>query len=598
MIITVTPGDPDHTSITLPSGRVITCAFGSETTVEDFDADILFANGWTTATPQQQTVFGGNNRSTTTFTAIAATALSSGRSVSINPSGQAQQTWGPSPNVDNVVTLMDGLSLSNWQEAYQATALILSSSLAVAFYSAAGSLDPNGGAQPLSIDLDTEVITPGPRDTQTPSVDAAVNFTPLTIISANLGTVGAPTGVAMTDKTFVLAFNDSTNSSNFSVACGTVNNDLTINYGDTVQVASQSLQGAEQVNIVKLPGVAAFAMSYWLADTSSWIVIGTVSGTMITLGTPLSTDNLYQMDPLTATALIGCASTGSTIEVAVISVSGTTPTVGTPAVVTPAGVQQPRVAAMSAGSFVMTNSANLSQIWAGTVSGDVADVGDPITIGPTTAGGFISGPFRFTETLAIIGTQFSGSQIIVEVDGLDVDVASGPTALLGLPSSFAVSGNPEGGGATPYATNAPAVLTDALFLFVDNNMTIYESDASGNLSKGVVHPGFKGYWLYPLNAEHALATFVNSIGLMQTRIIGGNAIAADGPAGFVSQDYDEGSTATIQTSGVVSDLTDQAGNTLAPGKPYYHNGDGSITAGNTGHRAGTALSPTSLLASA
>jgi hypothetical protein len=67
----------------------------------------------------------------------------------------------------------------------------------------------------------------------------------------------------------------------------------------------------------------------------------------------------------------------------------------------------------------------------------------------------------------------------------------------------------------------------------------------------------------------------------------------NGPIGFTAAAASEGAKVTIQQNGVASGLSG-----LSPGSSYYYNGDGTLITANTGKKAGTALTTSTLLVAA
>jgi hypothetical protein len=122
-------------------------------------------------------------------------------------------------------------------------------------------------------------------------------------------------------------------------------------------------------------------------------------------------------------------------------------------------------------------------------------------------------------------------------------------------------------------------------------MAIYEGDNSGIYTQSQIqHQNLSGYWLYTLTDGTALAVLSDLNGVVYARVITANPIAPSSPVGFISSSYNQGDMATVQTGGVCPGFSG-----LSPGSKYYCNGDGTVTAANTGQLAGVAKDATNLV---
>ena len=74
-MVTVTPGSPYRTTITVTGRRTYTCAYGSTIQVPDFDAAEMLANGWSGATMPQQTAATANVAMTTSLCRTASSLM-------------------------------------------------------------------------------------------------------------------------------------------------------------------------------------------------------------------------------------------------------------------------------------------------------------------------------------------------------------------------------------------------------------------------------------------------------------------------------------------------------------------------------------------
>ena len=543
--------------------------------------DTLFADarsGYIFYLAQLQAAIGGGGSD---VTLNAATELAAGTSVSVDGSGGANQTWGPAPDVDGLVTLLNGANIGTAQ-GYDGVTLVLSPSKFVVW----GATNSLIGAQACSVDADG-TITPGPVDTSTPSIYVSTDFHILQdgVGGTFLGTGGNPTAAALSANTFLAAYNDGTNSNSFTVAVGSVDSDNNITYGTPVVVDTTPLGDPHMEIVIVVLSATSFALVYAASD--SLIAAGSIVGTDITVGTPVSlsgANNTLTAGMLTSTSVLVGTVVGGVSTVTVASVVGGTGVIlGTP-VGAPDSVNGGHVLVLTPTSFVLseggTTSTGAQQVYAGTVDGTTAEIGLPLAVGQPSPNA-IAGPWRLNATQFLL-TGGLGSPYILTVNGTGVSLTVQPKALsIGLgPGGTTVIGQ---GGGSPIAVNPPAVLSDQMFMFVDNNVSIYQESSSGQVSAPIGHQYFSWYWLFALSPTRALASIIDNSGVFKARVINVNP-SNSGPIGFVAAAASPGDNVTVTTSGIASGFTG-----LTPGANYYHNGDGTITLGNTGRFAGVAL---------
>jgi len=169
-----------------------------------------------------------------------------------------------------------------------------------------------------------------------------------------------------------------------------------------------------------------------------------------------------------------------------------------------------------------------------------------------------------------------GAPQIATVAGTDISIA-------------AVQGAGDGLSANAPTAGPMAVLTDDLFVFSDSRFYIYEGDGSGIFSPEVQHQFLTAYWLYPLDATHALALLQDLTTTSYARVIKANSLNKSPPIGLTAAGATNGNPVTIQNAGVLKGLSG-----LTADARYYANGDGTLTTANTGHLVGTAISSTAM----
>jgi hypothetical protein len=559
--------------------------------VPNFDAAVLTANGWLTVPPGVQiasddyagvvepdgttitvtdegvisSVGGGGGGSTITRTAD--TDIAAGTSVSVNGSGHAVQTWGPAPQIAGTATLFGGAVTDG-----TLTAISLGPS---SFVAANDSLGLQAGS------INGGVVSVG-------AVEASAVSKAIATITygANNGNFQA---VGLTSTSFVAAYNDPT-TGNLNVVVATIDGSNDLEYGTARQVANTPGAFGFAAAIIA-PSSTKFVLTYTDGSGAVWAVAGSVSGSSITLGTPVELTTAGQgaviVELEAASVLIGYQDGNVSNELSLVQV-GITGTALTPSE-TPFNIsadesQPAGLAALTSSSAVLWGVSE--NLYAVEISGATINVGSGVNVN-TAAQGAALYVLNSTTVMGWYTTQ----NFLATVSGLDLDVAL--QAFLFPPGDLGGLGNTTGGKYPNFFGTAAVGLAGDLAIVANINFSIFETNAEAVLSSPVNHQFLTGYWLYTLGTT-ALATLLDINGVAYARVITPNPIN-NGPIGFVNSAVSEGGTATIQTSGIVPDLTDQAGDALTPGTTYYHNGDGSIVTANTGHKAGLALTSSSLL---
>lgn len=521
------------------------------------------------------------------FTAPAATALSAGTAVALNSSGQVQQTWGPAPNINGVVTL------GKLQQYYGNVAPVfqLSTYTFVVFM-------PFTGAFVLSVNPTTAALTAG-------SLNSTVSLGRVLLLSGAFSNVGGiigflPAAASLSASSFAFAYLDPA-TGNIFVAAATISGTTINAVGTGVQIDAQAATAAMIAGL----GSTAFIVTYAGADGAGYAVAATVSGTTITSGTKAEFDgNIYGASFVYKTSSTGALliyTDGNTSQIVarVAGVSGNAVTlnaVSTSADLTFGGSPTDFYTAAQVSSTAYAVAGQYQFNFGGmdllTVSGTtVTWANEPVTV-----------PFLCSIT------PLDASHVIVAGGAVN---ANGPQQL-GLPFAPAVFGIASGAFQQAALVQAPyttvggvAVQSSTSFLFTQQaplilelgdgatgsvDFIIAEGDNLGNVSPGIHHPGFTNYWLFPIDATHALAVLQDASWTLYARVINIEPIAIGGPVGFVAQSYAQSATATVQMGGAVSGFSG-----LTAGDLYYINGDGTLTTANTGHRAGVAISSSAIV---
>lgn len=478
------------------------------------------------------------------ITLTASGAIAAGRAVGVNSSGNAVQGYAGSATVGTRAAFFAGASPSVPPSPF---VVVLGPSNIVLF-------DANGetlGVQACSISGNT--LTPGTPDTSGPSVN----------IGSNIPNCVA----ALTTSTFVMAIDDSITSF-ADLIIGSVSGNA-VSYGTAVIVDIANAFIGAGLTVLKL-SATAFACVYQLGDNSLNIVVGTVSGTTITLGTPVqvlaSVDDLIGAAMLSATAISFAYTVSGISYLAAATISGTTPSPGAPQAL--ASVPTTLIS-LSSTEVAYAAVASTSHIGAASVSGNAVTLGTPITVAANI--GFLS---KMSSTL----------------------FASGSGALGGSPLIFTVAG----GSALSYTQSTTyntltgvsvgSALSSSLIAFFDTASNLYSEDNIGSLSAGAAlgagSPSLRA--IYALDGTHALATYIDG-GEMYGSVVVPSLPWSDS-IGFTAAGASDAAPVIVQTAGKVAGFT-----SLTPSAYYYTANDGSLTLTNTGRPGGLAVSATEIV---
>ena len=554
-------------------------------------------------------VSGTSSAASTTVNLTAGTDIAAGSGVSINSSGNVVQTWGPAPAVDDSVNLFTGMPLPNGGSIPFVTVLDLDDTHFVVFssgnnFNGNSLVGPTGNLGAIACTRTGTTISAG-----------AVNTNAALLQGAQF--------IALSGNSFVVGFMDADNSSNVTYVACTIDGSNNITVGSP---ASTDQAGQYFNNGVALSDTTF--ISNYAEDSTTQVVAGTVSGTTITLGTPVDMPAMpagnvsFNLAAMSSTAFVevyGDSTNNNYMTAVVGTVATRTITFGTPAPLSDwplGGGQWPSVVKMDSTHFIaaseIPNSANgLNEAFAAaaSISGTTITWGTPAIIaspafwmGTTVVSASSEQAMPLVALSATEAVALPGGIAFaaLSLSGTALTVTAGPTLPSKITGSALINLQEAAVNGQNSSLNQVAVVPFGVsnFLIVDLNGEIYEGSTSGLLSPSIQHVTTWLYNLCPQDAGHAIASFIDWAGNLTVRVISAEPLADIGPIGFVSSAVSESGTAAVQTSGVVPGLTDQAGNPLSIGETYYYNGDGSIVTANTGHKAGVALTSSSLLIAA
>jgi len=531
---------------------------------------------------------GGGSSITTTLTAGSAVAAGTVVSMANDGSGNGVQTWGPALDLENVITLLPGAA------------------------------DSSSGNPPVALKLDADhfvAFVPGNEFAPYASavagtIDTASN-PPITIGTPNTSDAGliAPEAAVALDGSTLMVL-----------------------YSGNIEVMTVSGNAFSAINSISFPDSTAWLQAVALSSTlvaalyvdgsnNLSVVAISVSGTTPAAGTGVVLGGaatsapypLYQtIAKITSTSFLAVfsdAGNSHAMTACAGAIVGTVTTLGTPAA-SAIGYFVSQVKILSSTEFAVSfvdksNSLGAVTIGGGTIAGTVvAWGGSPIKIaggcGPSVAGPIQIGPldqvifgsfflpqFSVTFDSSHVGFFFYGSYPAVY--SYSLGNPTGPTNLTPLPVgplSYGLSG--FGVGFPNLVTSAiPFNATTALAATGTNQL--FEFDVSGNVSSFASVPTGWGLTVFPVDSTHALLLFADPVNNVNATIVGYGAIS-NGPIGLTAAGASNGDPLTVVTGGECPGFT-----SLTPGAPYYANGDGTLTHGNTGHHIGKAKNPTTMI---
>lgn len=526
------------------------------------------------------TIPGGGSGNTITLTAD--TNLAAGTAVSLNSAGHAVQTWGPTANATGAAKPFTTTPFPNGIPVLKLDA---NNFVVFATVSGVGTLGAKVGTN------SDGTITFGAANT----APAFLNICQRAVNASGLNATLTSNAAALNASLFVTSYGAGGGVGNATVAAVSIAAQ-TMTVGTPVEVAAQpylvtAFDNCSIQSVIALDA-AHFAMAYGLADGSLWGVIGSVFGTTITLGTArqlaAAGAGTPQVLKSTSSEVIFLYNDGTQMSGVAGSIIGTTLTLGTPvAHATFTGVFQADMLGTSAfivsGAGATVDGVGTSNLVSGTLSGQTIAFGSDVVVAGYNAA-TVGWPRGLSSTRFVVnGIQAGVAPLTGSVSGTAITM----DAAINLTSQLTGFG---GGSAPlqPVATFDYAVLSSTSFMFNDSYSSVYQVQ-SGAMSGEFTHKLF-GYWLYDIDATHALAQLWNLDSTITLRVLSAGADISSGSIGCIAAAVTSGDSATVTLSGACSGFSG-----LTPGTQCFANGDGTITMVNTGHPIGVAQDSSTLI---
>ena len=401
----------------------------------------------------------------------------------------------------------------------------------------------------------------------------------------------------------VTVYRDNSNSLYGTAIVGTVSG-TSISFGTKVVIATGVVGGefsaTYDANAQKLVVVYMGPSFYGNA------VVGTVSGTSISFGTPvvfLSSETypnvVYDSNAQKVVVAYTDGANSYRLGAKVGTVSGTSISFGSEALPGATNIGYRTIAYDSNAQKVVVAGSH-GYAYVGTVSG--------------TSISFGSGVQFETGSINSISSAYDSDAGKVVVTYRDTGNSSRGTAAVGTVSGTSISfGSPvvfESGNTSFVSSTYDTVAKKIVTSYVDNGNSNYGTIISGTVSGTTIsfdtesvfetstintHPAS----VYDVNAQKVVTSYQDngnsSYGTAFVYQTGYTAVnlTAENFIGFVDADYADGATATIQLAGNIDDA--QSG--LTAGQQYFVQNDGTLgtTASNPSVKAGVALSATEIL---
>ena len=410
----------------------------------------------------------------------------------------------------------------------------------------------------------------------------------------------------LTDTTAIVTYRDNGNSG-YGTACILTVSGSSITSGTPVVFESASTY---YISVIRLTDTKAL-VAYQDRGNSSYgtSVILTISGTSISVGTPVvfesASTEYISADMLTATkAIVVYRDASPTYGTAcILTVSGTSITAVTPVVFESASVYYPSVTALSDTKAIVAyydaaNAQNRPFTAAVlTVSGTSISVGTPANVTTTSGIGAHIAITALSTTKALIAYQDNGNSgygtaVVVTVSGTSISAGT-PLVLRSADVEYSSA-------ATLTATKAMVVYRDngnsnygtSVILDVDNTSitkgtaVVFEAAVSRFISLTALTQ-YKALVAYEDSANSKYGTSVILDNVVNTNLTSTNFV------GMSTAAYTNGQTATVAVLGGIS--SNQTSLTIAA--TYYVQIDGTLStvAGNPSVVAGKAVSATTLI---
>jgi len=434
------------------------------------------------------------------------------------------------------------------------------------------------------------------------AVNPITNGTTTTFTTDQIGLTMAAT-YDSSNQRVVVAYRD-TDASNLGYAIvGTVSG-TTISFGTPVQFVAQAVSSiALTFDSTNNKVVLVYNNTF---QSKGYAAVGTVSGTSISFGTAVQVSSgtigwsSAVFDAVNGKVVIAYQSLGSGNAV-VATVSGTSISLGTE--VTFDASNSWYISAVSVGTSKVVIAYSLvstsqGKAIVGTVSGTSISFGTAVAFVASSNGRYISAAYDTTNTKVVIA--YANVNTAPYYGAAIVGTVSGTSISFGTAVQFAASTIVSDVNAA-YSPTAGRVL----ITYSNNSNSYYGTLIVGTVSGTSISFGPSSifsstFTSLPVSVYDSTSTKIvlSSVitGAGQSRVVTigtSTNLTATNYIGISDAAYASGATATIQTVGSVDD----AQTSLTPGLAYYVQTDGTLasTAGSPSVFAGTAVSATQIL---
>ncbi len=296
-----------------------------------------------------------------------------------------------------------------------------------------------------------------------------------------------------------------TGATNLKVVCFTVN---TSNYGSAFTFGTAVSVSTTFVSLNTQDGLACmgtdkFAVTYVEsgATTAVKLVIGTVSGTTITLGTPITARTMGATVQEVAIAQLStdkgvliCGSSTPVVESYAFTVSTTTPTMGAVTTMTSANMTQQikvcNVGALGTDKFAVVGGSNPKYVQIGTVSGTTITLGTATSTGLSPTNDYKSLDIVSPTTDVIVCKFHDGNNIICAT--IATRTPTFGTAIAGSSGNGALYVNSTTEIYVSSASNQIKKITRSGSTLTDSGQILLANNVSGNQGNFV---NMSTYWM-------------------------------------------------------------------------------------------------------
>ena len=398
--------------------------------------------------------------------------------------------------------------------------------------------------------------------------------------------------IALNSTTFVVSYQDSTNTAKQTVVVGTISG-TTITAGTPVNFSASvnSVLATTGIPAIIVP-VSSTQFVIGISDSTNankiTIFSATVATTVPTFGSGVvvgtTTNRGFFISALDATHFVVnySDSANTNLQTTICGLlTGTTVTFPSAAVAQAAGGssagQSITSTALSSSAFVIGwSSASGAFVAAGTVSGTTVTMGANAQLGAATGafwqgyGNFYGGLLSLDATHIIATTTTGG------VSQLWAASIATTTVTFGTPATIA-------------AASQIVAMTSSFVIGAGSLLSEASISGTAVTSASRVAPAYISY-VTPLSSTAVLAVEGGTLGSFAYIVTPTAFVASYGILGIAQTSAAAGARATVAVDGIASGFTG-----LTVGTQYYANGDGSLTSTSTGWLLGTAISATQIL---